>query len=238
MKSLSICFRKKVGLTSLAILLALTSVGPVNATDFFTRWIQRKLDRPVGPGFKPSNVYRSASTLPADVRRVALLPMSTAHRDSAYASGLDSLEPILSRELGKRGNFEVVKVSPEFLRRWAGKTAVKAEDPLPADLLNRIRETYACQAVIFAQLTQFQAFAPVQIGWNLRMVDSQHAETFWAADEVFDAGVPAVANAARRFAQDHQQEALGVTDGTLMLSSPRGFGQYTLHALFATLPTR
>ena len=134
--------------------------------------------------------------------------------------------------------FEVVTVSPELLRRWTGKSRWRADEILPEELLSKIREHYACQGVIFAQLTQFHSYGPMEIGWKMQLVDSRRAEVFWAVDEVFNAGNAGVANAARRHAQDHQDEAYATADSQLVLQSPRRFGQFTLSAIFATLPSR
>ncbi|HAM70664.1 MAG TPA: hypothetical protein DCM86_03365 [Verrucomicrobiales bacterium] len=200
------------------------------------RWVGRKLDRPVGAGYSPRNVYRAGEALPADLRRVALLPLVTARPDGGMPEGQVALEPVVERELEKRLAFEVVRISRDQVRLWTGRSDWHAEEALPPELLNRIRESYGCQGVIFAQLTEFHPYGPVQIGWRLRLVDSRKAEVYWAVDEVFDAGVPAVANAARRYAQDFQRDASPVPDSEFVLSSPRRFGEYSLHALFATLP--
>jgi len=60
----------------------------------------------------------------------------------------------------------------------------------------------------------------------------------WSADEVFDAGDVGVANAARAYYSQHLRNEAPLSDSSTVLGSPSRFGQYTLNALFATLPGR
>lgn len=203
-----------------------------------TRWAREKLERPVGPGFTPSNVYKQSPSFPPHWQRVAVLPLVALRSDAQFSSGQETLAPLVVQELGRSLAFEVVTVDPEVLRRWTGRDRWSAEDTLPRELFDRVREQYACQGVIFAQLTQYQAYGPLQIGWRIKLVDSRDSAVVWAVDEVFDSGRSPVANAARRFAQDHQNQGYGQPENAIILSSPRRFGQYTLNALFATLPSR
>jgi hypothetical protein len=200
------------------------------------RWAHRRVDRPMAPGFSPHNVYRGGEALPADVRRVALLPLTTARGDQGFPEGRAALEPILERELGRPLAFEVVTVSREQLRIWTGRSDWHAEDILPQDLLPKIRDRYGCQAVVFAELTRFDPYGPIRIGWRFKLVDARKTEVYWAADELFDGGVPSVASAARRYAQDYQEQGSPVSSSETILSSPSRFGEYSLNALFATLP--
>ncbi len=225
-------------LISLVGFLAGCSTNAGSASDLSNRWLREKMDRPIGVGFTPQNVFRSAETLPADIRRVALLPLSIPRPDAQFSEGRDVLAPILERQFNKRQAFEIIRISSDQLRRWTGRPVWNAEEPLPPELLIRLREQYGCQAVIFSQLTQFHPYGPVQIGWSLKLVDTRRAEIYWAVDEVFDAGVPAVANSARRFAQDDQNDGSPLPDSSFVLSSPRRFGEYSLHAVLATLPVR
>ena len=206
---------------------------------FVTRWIKSKIEKPVARSYTPSNVYRSMESLPADLRRVAVLPLTALGSGSDLQAGQQSLQPVLIQELTKAQRFEIVAVSAEKLRRWGGKTHWKAEEPFPAELLSKLREQYSCQAVIFAEVTQFQAYGPLQIGWRLKLIESRRGEIVWAADEVFDAGVPEVSTAATRFAKASQKQSdEELISEKLILSSPRRFAEYTLQALFHTLPHR
>jgi hypothetical protein len=92
--------------------------------------------------------------------------------------------------------------------------------------------------VLICRLTQYRAYEPLAIGWRLKLLDTDEPRIVWAVDEVFDARQPAVANAARRFAQAHPEPVPPVADSRRILLSPRRFAQYTAREVFKTLPPR
>jgi hypothetical protein len=132
----------------------------------------------------------------------------------------------------------VVQASSEELRRLTGRAEWTGEETLPAGLLGSLKKEYGCDAVLFCQLTGFQAYPPLAIGWRLKLVDVRQKKTIWAGDEHFDAGRPAVMAAARRYQQRQQRQLGGDTADWLAATSPQWFGQYSLASLFNTLPAR
>ncbi len=198
----------------------------------------RPTHTPLDPFYKPSNIYLRGPTLDPAVKRLALLPMAPLLPTETFQAGVDSLQPVLRAELEKSKRFEVIVVTPDQLRRWTGQGAWKAEDQLPPDLFDRLQEETGCQAVLFNQLTRYQPYQPVAIGWKLTLILNKDHVIFWAADEVFDAGDQAVANAARAYESEHIATPSPLPAPNAILSSPSRFGQYTLHALLSTLPGR
>ncbi len=195
-------------------------------------------DHVSGPSYQPSNVHLRQVTLPSELRRVAVLPMTAASGDSELEAGREALEPIFWAELARGKRFELQAVSRSQLQLWSGKAAWTAEEKLPASLLARIKEELACDAMVFSQITSYRAYPPMAVGWRLKLIDGSQDPILWAVDEYFDAGVPAVANAARRFQQQEGRNQSPMNDSTSILTSPRRFGQYSLTALLGTLPTR
>jgi hypothetical protein len=195
-------------------------------------------DHVSGPSYQPSNAHMRQVTLPAEIRRVAVLPMTAAVGDSELEAGRDALEPILWAELARGKRFELQAVSRSQMQLWSGKAAWTAEEKLPASLLARIKEELACDAMLFSQITSYRAYPPMAVGWRLKLIDGSQDPILWAVDEYFDAGVPAVANAARRFQQQEGRNQSPMNDSTSILASPRRFGQYSLTALLGTLPAR
>jgi len=192
----------------------------------------------IGPGYQPSNVYYRQPTLPAQLRRVAVLPMTIAKDDSQLEAGREALERIFWDELAKTKHFELVSVSTAQLRLWTGRPSWSAEERLPAGLFGRLKDETGCDAALFCQLTSYRAYPPLAVGWKLKLVDTAPSPIVWAADELFDAGNPAVANAARRYCQGQLRSDRPLADSHGILSSPRQFGQYSLNALLATFPAR
>jgi hypothetical protein len=76
------------------------------------------------------------------------------------------------------------------------------------------------------------------VGWRLKLVDAAEPRVIWAVDEVFDARVPSVAAAARRYANGHPDAAPSLANDRAVLQSPRRFARYTANAVVATLPLR
>jgi hypothetical protein len=205
----------------------------------------------VGPRYKPSNVYRIADFLPPELRRVAVLSLTTPSSKALLASGVETLETTVYAELEKTGRFEVIPVTREQLREWTGQAGWRADEALPRDFLQRLREGTGCDGVLFCQLIRYQPYEPMAIGWKFELVDeggsvknAPAASTtpairiLWSADEVFDAGDAEVATAARVYYSQHLRDEAPMADSSTVLGSPSRFGQYTLNALFVTMPKR
>jgi hypothetical protein len=195
-------------------------------------------DPVLGAGYHPDNIYRSLGQLPVNLRRVAVLPMTCDAKPSELASGRDGLEAIVTEELGKTKKFELVIVAPEDLRSWSGRTAWRAEESLPADLLNVLRKQLDCDAVLFTRLTQYRAYPPLSVGFSFKLVAVEPAELVWAVDEIFDASEPQVVNGARRYQLSREQLPAALSDSRSILNSPSGFGRYAANTVFQTLPAR
>jgi hypothetical protein len=188
--------------------------------------------------YKPTNIYRKDLALSPEIKRVAVLPMTTLQPTETYLAGASSLEPLLRAELEKAKRFEMVTITPEQLQNWTGQRAWRADEQLPPDFFDRLHEETGCQCVIFDQLTRYQPYQPVAVGWKLTLVVNREHQIYWAADEVFDAGDDSVANAARAYESDHIVTQSPLPDPNAILNSPSRFGQYTLNALLSTLPQR
>jgi hypothetical protein len=173
-----------------------------------------------------------------EVKRVAILPMTTLQSTEAFQAGVDSLQPLLHAELEKAERFEMIVVTPEQLQNWTGQRVWRADEQLPPDFFDRLRDETGCQGVLFDQLTRYQPYQPMAVGWKLTLVFNKEHQIYWAADTVFDAGDDAVANAARDYASGHIITQSPIPDPNAILSSPSRFGQYTLHELLATMPQR
>jgi hypothetical protein len=200
-----------------------------------------------GPVYKASNVYRRSPALPAEVRRVALLPLTASVNSDVFDSGIENLEPLIYSELEKTMRFEIVPVSRAQLKQWTGEGSWRTDEALPHDLFYKIAQDTGCDAVLFCQLTRYQPYPPLAIGWKFSLVqnpkDSEIPEEFqaqivWSVDEVLDGGEPAVATGARLYYMQHLRNDAASSDPAIILGSPVRFGQYTLAELLGTLPVR
>lgn len=188
--------------------------------------------------YKPTNVRCAAATLPASLKRVAVLPLSADPTDPAAAAGAEFLKPVLLSELGKAKTFELVMISPEQLRGWAGQGTLSSLDSLPAGLLDSIREATAADAVLFPRLTVYRPYPPLAVGLSFRLVDTRSQLIWWSVDEVFDAGSKPVAKAAESYAAGQMENPRAASETATILISPGRFAQYAMESCVMTLPNR
>lgn len=195
-------------------------------------------DPVTGANYRPQNFYRSLGSLPVNIRRVAVLPVTCSDGSSDLDYGRDLLENVITEELAKTKKFEVITVTPEQLRVWTGRTSWKAEETLPADIFTVLKHALDCDAVLFGRVTQYRAYPPLTVGFSFKLVEVGSAEFVWAADEVFDSSEPSVVNSARRYQLSREQLPATLADSRSILNSPGGFGRYAANSVFQTLPAR
>jgi len=186
----------------------------------------------------PDNIFAQPPFLPPELHRVAVLPLATEGRDADLPDGCEALQPVLFDELVRTEKFEVVSVRPENLRVSSGRAAWTGAEQLPQEFFNSLRREYGCDAVLFCELTVYHAYAPLAIGWRLKLADVRTRKIIWAADEVFDAGQPAVSRKAWQFMANRDKTAAKDEIRWRLASSPRQFGGYTAAALLSRLPAR
>lgn len=199
---------------------------------------QPRARRALAQPYQPANLHRAAASLPASLRRVAVLPLATPDGSSEAASAAAGMETILLAELRKRAAFEVVPVSRDQLRLWTGRADWRREESLPADLLNRIQERTGSEGVLFSGISTYRPYPPLAVGWSLQLVDAATGASYWTVDEVFDAGSVEVIKSAQAYARAHMNQPALELDSTGVLSSPSRFGQYTAAAVVGTLQPR
>lgn len=208
------------------------------------------LPHPVLAKYQPTNIYRNVEILPPNIKRVVVLPLAVLDSTTLLNVGAEALQSSVYTELEKTKKFEVIAVSSEQLRQLTGRDAWKSGERLPADFFPRLRQEFGNDAVLFGELTSYQPYPPITIGWKLTLVTSskwrsfapesatESPEILWSADEVFNAGNPEVANAAEAFSERNHRNEAPIADSSSIFSSPVRFGQYNLNALFETLPAR
>jgi len=187
---------------------------------------------------RPDNVFARPLVLPPTLQRVAVLPLVAESQDAGLPDGCEALQPVLFAELVRTEKFEVVAVPPEHLRASSGRAAWTGAEELPKGFLDSLQREYGCDAVLFCELTVYHAYAPLAIGWRLKLADVRTHQIIWAADEVFDAGQPKVAHQALQFLANRGPAADKDALRWRLASSPRQFGNYTAAALLSRLPAR
>jgi hypothetical protein len=191
-----------------------------------------------GPFYTPTNV-KAVAKIPADVRRVIVLPV--AGGPALTEETLLKLDAVCLGELTRTGRFEVVPLSRDKLAEITGTRQISSVDKLPAVLIDKlfnIYNSYGADAVLFIDVTTYAAYPPLVLGLRTKLSRVTDGEIVWATDNVFAAAEPAVANSAR-----HHALALGSDHGLANLShtvlqNPQRFAGYAAAATFLTLPPR
>jgi hypothetical protein len=194
--------------------------------------------RAVAVPYKPTNVAVKQPQMPATIRRVAVLPLPRSRGNENQTAGISLLEPVFRAELQKRNLFEVIPISFETAQELSRGASWSADAALPPDFFDRVHGLTDCDAVVFVSLTAFRAYPPLQTGWKARLVDCRTHDTWWAVDEVFDAGSESVVAAAESYARTQLSQPNPLLTDTGVLHSPLRFGQYTANAVAQTLPSR
>jgi hypothetical protein len=188
--------------------------------------------------YQPANVFVRPPAWPPDLRRVAVLPLAAESLGADLPEGCEALQPVLFDELVRTEKFEVVSVRPENLRAGSGRAAWTGTEPLPGGFFDSLRREYGCDAVLFCELTVYHAYAPLAVGWRLKLADVRTRKIIWAADEVFDASQPAVSRKAWQFWINRDQATAKDEIRWRSANSPRQFGGYTAAELLSHLPAR
>lgn len=188
-----------------------------------------------GPFFVPTNVARD-DRLPADLRRVVLLPVHVGR--VATPETAVELDAALLAALQQQLRFEVVVLSREDCRRMFGATEFSSAEALPHGFLDRIVAEHGAEAVIFADLTVHRPYPPLALGLRAKLATAgRDVRLIWAFDEVFAADDATVANSARHYhRQGDRPQPFDLS--TAALQSPSRFAAYAADAMFSTLPPR
>lgn len=189
---------------------------------------------PGGRAFAPDN-YSAPGPIPASVHRTAVLPLYS----STWApNDLAPLENALLAELAKVERFEVSPVTRSTLHASFGQEAFLSSTALPADLLPRLADNLAVDAVLLLDLTHYSPYQPLAIGIRAKLVAVADGRVLWSFDSIFDSANPGVAKAARQYHAADSRPAYPLESSAGILQSPSRFAKYVAHAMFETLPSR
>lgn len=190
---------------------------------------------PAAAPYQPRN-FAGDLVLPATLRRVVLLPVCTG--GIAPPETADVLDRTLLAALQKQARFEVVVLSREESRLWFGAAEFDSTSALPPGYLGRIAAKFAADAVLFVDLTVYQPYRPLAVGFRAKLATTANVRIAWTFDEVISAGDPGVAGRARREYQQADRTGGQVDLSPTVLQSPGRFAAFAAEAMFRTLPPR
>jgi hypothetical protein len=185
-----------------------------------------------GPFFAPENHAGEPSL--GGMRRVVLLPVYSGSVAPAEAAA--ELDSVVRAALQQQNRFEVVALTREACLARFHAEALSSAGALPRDLLPTLQREFAADGVLFVDLTVFNAYRPLAIGWRAKLATIDGTRLVWTFDNVFDADNPAVANSARHYFLGREDGGVPADLTPAVLQSPGRFGTYAATAMFDTLP--
>ncbi len=189
---------------------------------------------PPPPPARTTNFFKSPvpdKSLP--MRRVAMLPLSG---EQVSPEALRDIASAFHAELSKKALFEVVPIGGSELESMCGQRQLSSVRPLPAQVLEAVREKYGADGVLFTDITHLHAYRPIAIGVRAKLVDVGSGAISWASDCVYDSGHPTVAENARIYQRQFSDPHRSVPDdGGSVLLSPSRFAKYVANATFNSL---
>jgi hypothetical protein len=181
----------------------------------------------------PPQNYFSGEIEGIPIRRVALLPL---FNDKYPAEQLRELDAAFNSELTKKSIFEVVPVSRSAMEGLFGQRQLVSVENLPAGLLEKLRERYGVDGILFTDITHYSPYRPVAIGVRAKLVDASNGEVRWAFDYIFDSGNPAIAKAAQTYQTKFNDDHLPLpSDGGAVLLSPNRFAKFVANQTYVSL---
>ncbi len=196
--------------------------------------VDRVWDMPGGNPYRPDN-HTAVGAIPADMRRVGLLPL---HSEEWSIADIATLDAAFSAELGKFDRFEVLPIPRGALAERFDRRSFLSSAALPSNFLERLRADFGLDAALFIDLTHYSPYQPISIGVRGKLVALRSGEVLWSFDSIFDSAQPDVALAARQYHQKLSRPAHPLENTAGILQSPARFSKYVANAMFETLPPR
>lgn len=186
------------------------------------------------PTFAPVN-FRGDARLAPSIQRVVVLPL---HGGSVLESeSADALDPVLLAALQHQLRFEVVTLSRAECRRLFGQGSFASTDELPRGMLESLETKFAADAALFVDVTTYQPYRPISVGFRAKLATTKEVRLVWAFDDVFSASRPEMLESVRDY---YRQEARSapVDPVPAAMQSPARFTAVAAELMFRTLPAR
>ncbi|HZZ18118.1 MAG TPA: hypothetical protein VFE25_02055 [Opitutaceae bacterium] len=183
--------------------------------------------------FEPTNHFGEAS-LPARMHRVVLMPVAGGNAASPESAA--ALDPVIVSCLQRQNRFEVIQLTRADCQAHFQCEELSSVMPLPTNFMEVLKRDYDADAVIFVDVTVYQAYQPLQIGLRAKLAMLDDSHLVWTFDNLYSAEDAAVAGSATKYLQSREPVMLPPDISTVVLESPSQFAGYVVSSMFATLP--
>ncbi|HDS84252.1 MAG TPA: hypothetical protein ENN97_03565 [Phycisphaerales bacterium] len=165
------------------------------------------------------------------VGRVALLELDN---QTPRTDVSETFTQSLADALGKRHLFSVQKVmrsDPVWQTHRLGNMHSHTLDDLAA-----ARQALNVDAVLFGEIRRYMSFPNLQIGLNLKMVDTRTGRLLWAFEDVWDSSDKAVERRMQTYFREQMRTGYEPMDWQILVTSPRAFESFVAYEVSETLP--
>jgi hypothetical protein len=183
--------------------------------------------------FEPLNHFAEAS-LPTRIHRVVLMPVAGGNAASPESSA--ALDPIVVSSLQRQNRFEVIQLTRQDCQAHFQCEELSSVMPLPTNFMEVLKRDYDADAVIFVDVTVYQAYQPIQLGLRAKLAMLDDSHLVWTFDNLFSTEDPSVASSATKYLEKREPVMLPPDISVVVLESPSQFAGYVVSTMFATLP--
>lgn len=186
--------------------------------------------------YRPANVL-SATVWPQAVKRVAVLPLACGLSD-VPADYFSAHDPIWRSALQGSHRAEFVAFSRSDLTRLTGRASVSTAQLLPPDFLERVAAFSGADAVAFLEVTSFNPYGTISIGFRARITEIASKGTLWALEDVIHLEETVVAQVVKDgLSRRETRSSTSSEMNGVRLTPTRAMG-YVATAIAQTLPPR
>lgn len=165
------------------------------------------------------------------VGRVALLELENSSSQPDLA---ETMTDELADELGKRHLFSIRRV-----RRSEPLWNAHELDNLKSHTLEDLadaRRALNADAILFGDIRRYASFPHLQIGLNLRMIDTRSGHLIWAIEEIWDSSDKTLERRMKTYFRERLRGGYEPMDWHILTTSPRAFHQFVAYEVSQTLP--
>jgi hypothetical protein len=189
-------------------------------------------DRPVpGQGYRIKNFF-AVDQLPADLRRVAVLPVFVGED---HVFDRDRFDELVESQLRRAGRFEIIVVDQSVLRNKTGRSQIAVSEQIPVSLVRHL-QTKGVDGVFQLSITEFSPYRPFALGVHARLFPLGEPKAIWAVDELFSSSDQKVVNSARHYALSSQNKRPPYGDSYAALRGPFLFSKFVMRTIVQTIP--
>ncbi len=123
-------------------------------------------------------------------------------------------------------------------QRRFGAPEFSSASELPHNFMGEVARAYAVDAVLFVDLTVYQPYGQLAIGFRAKLATIKDVRLIWSFDDTFSTNDPSVVNGVRHFYLQDRPGQPPVDLTTAALQSPRRFAAYAADTMLSTLPPR